>query len=183
MPPGPARGQADQRSRGHLLHREGDRVEGQILFVDPDNLRERADPVLVGTHIDFVADLEALEAGPDPDHDPGQIVVQNHGEPERQGPSEFSVPDVRIEHINAGRTDPDQNLPVLLGRLWTGGVPRAQSVLHRSNAKALIMILPQAARLGAVPPGRPKTRTGAGPPRNAGGVRSSGDQCCGRVTV
>ena len=103
-------GQADQRDGGRFRHRELPRLRRQVVFVDGDELREGADPVLVRSRVDLVAWLELPHPRPDPDHDTGHVVAQDERRAIGQDELELPVPDLGVQGVDARGVDLDQHV-------------------------------------------------------------------------
>lgn len=106
------RGQAHQWDRGGRFHAEIVGFQREVGFVDGDEFGERPDPVLARPRIHLVAGLEAADLGPDPDHDAGDVVAQDQRQAIRQDELELAVPDLRVQLVQTGRMDGDQDIPV-----------------------------------------------------------------------
>jgi hypothetical protein len=122
------RGQADEGHGGGLGHAERRRFDRQVVLADRDEVGEGADAVLLRTRVDLVARLEPLDPGSDPDDDAGQVISEDQRQPVGQKELEVAVPDPRIERVDAGGVDPDQDVVLPHLRLRRLAQPRGALV-------------------------------------------------------
>ena len=102
--------QRDQRDRGSFFHAERLRLERDIGLVDGYELGEGADPILVGPGVHLIARLEALHPGGGSKHDAGHLIAQDERQSIRQKELELAVSDLRVERVDAGGVDLDQDV-------------------------------------------------------------------------
>ena len=110
-------GQPHQGDGSRFLHGEVLRFQRHVGFVHGNELRERADPAIARPSIDLVTRLELPDLGPDPNHGSGHVVPQDEGRAIRQDELELSIPDLRIQKIEPGRVDLDQDIVIPQRRL------------------------------------------------------------------
>ena len=122
-------GQAHQGDGSRFLHGEVLRFQRHVGFVYGNELCERADPAIARPSIDLVTRLELPDLGPDPNHGSGHVVPQDEGRAIRQDEFELSIPDLRIQKIEPGRVDLDQDIVIPQCRLRHLAKPQSALLL------------------------------------------------------
>ena len=95
-----------------MLHRQGGRLEREVVLVERDELGERPDAILIGPRINLVAHREAPHVGSHARDDAGDVVPKHERRPVGQDEPELAVPDLGVQRVDASGADPDQDVAV-----------------------------------------------------------------------
>ena len=103
-------GQGYERHRAGLAQRQRGRLGGDVVLVDRDVLRERADPQVAGASEDLVAGLEVAHGRADLRHDAGHLVAEHERALIPQQPLELTVADHRVQRVDARGAHLDEHV-------------------------------------------------------------------------
>jgi hypothetical protein len=105
-------GQRHQRQRGGLDHRQRGRFDRQVVLVDRDQLRERADAVGAGPRIYLITRRESSHGAAYLKDHTGQVVAEDERGLVRQHQLELAVLDLDVEHVHPRCVDLDEDVTI-----------------------------------------------------------------------